>query len=216
MRREIQMRYAVYPGRVINTKMSQAQMDREIGLMEAAADSVEKMAKNGLFRESWNTMATARSLTSQELVALLLETQNKANSLAEAGQLVEAYRETVKLAGFTLRLAELIKEIHEKPAADASAQAVNPIPALPAHPPLPQKDFSAVVDRKDLGLEYASAEQREGILRLLNHPAINRSEKTKQLLNINRRTPSQAEAIIARLNDMIRDHEGPIAYRQAS
>ncbi|MEJ7662498.1 MAG: hypothetical protein WKG07_24500 [Hymenobacter sp.] len=35
-------------------------------------------------------------------------------------------------------------------------------------------------------MQYATASQKEEIIRLLNHPVITRPEKTKMLLNINR------------------------------
>ncbi|MDF7810735.1 hypothetical protein [Hymenobacter sp. YC55] len=213
LHREIRMRYAVYPGRVLNSKMSQDEMDREIGTMQAAADSLEKMAKNGLFRDSWNIMAASRSLSSQDLVAQLVQTQNKANGLAEAGELVQAYQEAVKLAGYTLRLAELIKEIHERTSgenhdfsASTTATAV----------PMPRVPIPAGIAAKDLGPNYASPELRQEILDLLGHPAIDRQEKTKQLLNINRRTTKQAEEAIQRLKYIISEKEGPIEYRKAS
>lgn len=45
----------------------------------------------------------------------------------------------------------------------------------------------------------ATKEQKQDIVRLLNHPAVSRPRKTKVLLNINRLTDAQAVAIIVTL-----------------
>ncbi len=46
---------------------------------------------------------------------------------------------------------------------------------------------------------YATGEQKEEIIRLLNHPAVSRPRKTKELVGINRLTEAQAVALIADL-----------------
>lgn len=52
---------------------------------------------------------------------------------------------------------------------------------------------------------YATAWQKEEIIRLLNHPAITRQEKTKALLNLNKHNPEQADVAIAKLKQDISD-----------
>ena len=54
---------------------------------------------------------------------------------------------------------------------------------------------------------YASASQKEEIIRLLNHPVITRPEKTKMLLNINRLDEERAMQAIAKLRKAIDDRE---------
>ncbi|GAA4362076.1 hypothetical protein GCM10023185_29630 [Hymenobacter saemangeumensis] len=48
-------------------------------------------------------------------------------------------------------------------------------------------------------ISYATASQKETIIRLLNHPAVTRQMKTKCLLNINRLTVETANKVIADL-----------------
>jgi hypothetical protein len=43
LKREVGMRYAVYPGRVRAGKMKQAEMDERIGLLESTIDRLKKL-----------------------------------------------------------------------------------------------------------------------------------------------------------------------------
>jgi hypothetical protein len=45
VQRELRMRREVYPRRVVNKKMSQAQADREIAVMEAIVDDYDRSSK---------------------------------------------------------------------------------------------------------------------------------------------------------------------------
>ena len=56
-------------------------------------------------------------------------------------------------------------------------------------------------------VQYATASQKEEIIRLLNHPVITRPEKTKMLLNINRLDEERALQSIAKLRKAIDDRE---------
>ena len=60
-------------------------------------------------------------------------------------------------------------------------------------------------------IEYATASQKEEIIRLLNHPLITRQEKTKMLLNIPRLDEERATQAIAKLRNAIEDREGTSA-----
>jgi len=60
-------------------------------------------------------------------------------------------------------------------------------------------------------IQYATASQKEEIIRLLNHPLITRQEKTKMLLNINRLDEERATQAIAKLRKAIEDREGTTA-----
>lgn len=63
---------------------------------------------------------------------------------------------------------------------------------------------------------YATKEQKDEIIRLLNHPVITRLEKTKMLININRLDKARADEAITKLNKAITDREasGPSASEQ--
>lgn len=56
-------------------------------------------------------------------------------------------------------------------------------------------------------VKYASAKQKEEIIRLLNNPVITRQEKTKMLLNINKLDEERAVQVIAKLNKVIEERE---------
>lgn len=204
LHREVQMRYAVYPGRVAGGKMTQADMDREIGMMSAAAQTIERMAKNGSFRALYNAAAEARTYSHAELMDQITRTQQRANQFTTDGNMQSTQVECLKLAGLTLRLSELIGELLEKPQADAPVVSA-PDFQLPATP--------ATAAAND-GL--ATKEQRIEIMRLLSHPAIERREKTKVLLNINRLNAEKATDAIEHLNATIDAYDGPTHYAKAS
>lgn len=56
-------------------------------------------------------------------------------------------------------------------------------------------------------IKYATAKQKEEIIRLLNNPAITRQEKTKYLLNINKFSEEQAAEKIGKIKKVIKDRE---------
>ncbi|PTX18501.1 hypothetical protein C8N40_106301 [Pontibacter mucosus] len=56
-------------------------------------------------------------------------------------------------------------------------------------------------------VRYASAKQKEEIIRLLNNPTITRQEKTKMLLNINRFDEERAAQAIDKLKKVIEERE---------
>ncbi|MBB6610793.1 hypothetical protein H7F15_07065 [Pontibacter sp. Tf4] len=56
-------------------------------------------------------------------------------------------------------------------------------------------------------VRYASAKQKEEIIRLLNYPVITRQEKTKMLLNINRFDEERAAQAIEKLKKVIEERE---------
>jgi hypothetical protein len=60
-------------------------------------------------------------------------------------------------------------------------------------------------------IQYATASQKEEIIRLLNHPLITRQEKTKMLSSINRLDEERATQAIAKLRKAIEDREGTTA-----
>lgn len=76
----------------------------------------------------------------------------------------------------------------------AEATPMKAVPAEPAEAPAP-------------AIAYATAAQKEEIIRLLNHPVITRQEKTKMLLNINRLDEERANQAVAKLRKAIEDRE---------
>ncbi|GAB3202169.1 hypothetical protein ABID22_003840 [Pontibacter aydingkolensis] len=66
---------------------------------------------------------------------------------------------------------------------------------------------SAATEEQSASVRYASAKQKEEIIRLLNNPTITRQEKTKMLLNINRFDEERAAQAIEKLKKVIEDRE---------
>ena len=81
-------------------------------------------------------------------------------------------------------------------AAAAASKVEEPAPA------------SDVATEDSASVRYASAKQKEEIIRLLNNPVITRQEKTKMLLNINRFDEERAAQAIEKLKKVIEDREG--------
>jgi hypothetical protein len=85
-----------------------------------------------------------------------------------------------------------------------TAEAVSEAPeaqqvAEPAQP--------LVAPAEPTAIKYASAKQKEEIIRLLNNPVITRPEKTKMLLNINKLDEERAQQVIAKLVKVIEERE---------
>lgn len=89
--------------------------------------------------------------------------------------------------------------------------------AKPAVPTEKKATMKAAAEAKEQPVEaegadngsvrYASAKQKEEIIRLLNNPVITRQEKTKMLLNINRFDEERAAQAIEKLKKVIEDRE---------
>ncbi len=62
-------------------------------------------------------------------------------------------------------------------------------------------------EEQSASVRYASAKQKEEIIRLLNNPTITRQEKTKMLLNINRFDEERAAQAIEKLTKVIEERE---------
>jgi hypothetical protein len=54
-------------------------------------------------------------------------------------------------------------------------------------------------------IKFATAKQKEEIIRLLNHPVITRQEKTKMLLNINKLDQDRADQAVVKLKQVIEE-----------
>ena len=123
-------------------------------------------------------------------------------SMAQTRAAGKAYRLCLsflmRLAGFEPTPAE---EMDYDAAPKATAPAPQPVAALaPAIRTEESADQAPPV-------QYATASQKEEIIRLLNHPVVTRPEKTKCLLNINRLDEARATDMIAKLKKAIDERE---------
>lgn len=104
-------------------------------------------------------------------------------------------------------------DIHNEDLAQqqASAAAPKPVAAPPVQgSPSPAPSGGAASGGEAVPavpVQYATAPQKEEIIRLLNHPVITRPEKTKMLLNINRLDEERAVQAIAKLRKAIDNRE---------
>ena len=138
-------------------------------------------------------------------------------SMAQTRAIGKAYRNIlawiIRAAGYEPTPAEEMEYTGNVPTpAPAMTVAAEPTPVMravtnapaPAPAEAPAAEAAAPV-------QYATASQKEEIIRLLNHPLITRQEKTKMLLNINRLDEERATQAIAKLRKAIEDREGTSA-----
>lgn len=139
-------------------------------------------------------------------------------SMAQTRAVGKAYRNIlawiIRAAGYEPTPAEEMDYDTNKAAVVAVPAAVAmPAPPMPA-PPMPamqvlptEAPAVAAEAAAATPVQYATASQKEEIIRLLNHPVITRPEKTKMLLNINRLDEERALQSIAKLRKAIDDRE---------
>ena len=129
-------------------------------------------------------------------------------SMAQTRAIGKAYRNClawiIRAAGYEPTPAEEMDYNTNTAAAPAPAVAV--AQAVPAMQVVPA-EVSAPAAEQAAPVVYATASQKEEIIRLLNHPVITRPEKTKMLLNINRLDEERAVQAIAKLRKAIDDRE---------
>ena len=95
----------------------------------------------------------------------------------------------------------------EQPRAAAPAKTMKAVP-VEAEATAPAPVASAPETAEDgPAVKYATAKQKEEIIRLLNNPVITRQEKTKMLLNINKLDEERAKQSIQKLKKVIEDRE---------
>ena len=137
-------------------------------------------------------------------------------SMAQTRAIGKAYRNIlawiIRAAGYEPTPAEEMEYGGNTPTAAQPAMAVVPAaaPAPATEAPAPMQAVVAepvVAAEAPAAVTYASASQKEEIIRLLNHPVITRQEKTKMLLNINRLDDERATQAIAKLKKAIDDRE---------
>ena len=159
-------------------------------------------------------------------------------SMAQTRAIGKAYRNIlawiIRAAGYEPTPAEEMEYAGNVPAAasvtTAASNSADPAPSTgyapnPTKPALITNGPIAPASTVPMGVsgggveeapapvpvQYASASQKEEIIRLLNHPLITRQEKTKMLLNINRLDEERATQAIAKLRKAIEDREGSTA-----
>lgn len=139
-------------------------------------------------------------------------------SMAQTRAIGKAYRNIlawiIRAAGYEPTPAEEVEYTGNVPT-PAAAPSPAPVAAEPQQPvmrAMTNTPAEAVAEAPAAApVQYATASQKEEIIRLLNHPVITRQEKTKMLLNINRLDESRATEAIAKLRKAIEDREGTTA-----
>jgi len=137
-------------------------------------------------------------------------------SMAQTRAIGKAYRNIlawiIRAAGYEPTPAEEMEYSGNVPApAVAPAVVAEPAPVMRAVTTAPAAPAEAPAAEAAAPVQYATASQKEEIIRLLNHPLITRQEKTKMLLNINRLDEERATQAIAKLRKAIEDREGTTA-----
>ncbi|MFD1874376.1 hypothetical protein [Hymenobacter bucti] len=137
-------------------------------------------------------------------------------SMAQTRAIGKAYRNIlawiIRAAGYEPTPAEEMEYTGNVPTPAVAPSVTEPTPVMravtntpaPVEAPAAETPVAAPV-------QYATASQKEEIIRLLNHPLITRQEKTKMLLNINRLDEERATQAIAKLRKAIEDREGTSA-----
>jgi hypothetical protein len=130
-------------------------------------------------------------------------------SMAQTRAIGKAYRNClawiIRAAGYEPTPAEEMDYNTNTVAVAAPAPvAAQPVPAMQV---LPAEVPAIAAEQPAAPVHYATASQKEEIIRLLNHPVITRPEKTKMLLNINRLDEERAVQAIAKLRKAIDDRE---------
>lgn len=126
-------------------------------------------------------------------------------SMAQTRAIGKAYR---NILAWIIRAAGYEPTPAEEMDYSGNEQAAKP--AVPTEKKATMKSSAAEssdAEEQSASVRYASAKQKEEIIRLLNNPTITRQEKTKMLLNINRFDEERAAQAIEKLKKVIEDRE---------
>jgi len=136
-------------------------------------------------------------------------------SMAQTRAIGKAYRNIlawiIRAAGYEPTPAEEMEYSGNVPAPAVAPAVAEPTPVMRAVTTTPTPAEAPAAEAAAAPVQYATANQKEEIIRLLNHPLITRQEKTKMLLNINRLDEERATQAIAKLRKAIEDREGTTA-----
>ncbi|MFC6997980.1 hypothetical protein [Rufibacter roseus] len=139
-------------------------------------------------------------------------------SMAQTRAIGKAYRNAlawiIRAAGYEPTPAEEMDYQGNTPEpkiapAEKPAAAPKTMKAVPAEPVVEAKasEPAQPAGAEEATVKYATARQKEEIIRLLNNPVITRQEKTKMLLNINKLDEERAKQSIGKLKKVIDDRE---------
>ncbi|RNI28143.1 hypothetical protein EFA69_18900 [Rufibacter immobilis] len=139
-------------------------------------------------------------------------------SMAQTRAIGKAYRNAlawiIRAAGYEPTPAEemdyqgnVTEPKVEQAAKPAAAKTMKAVPAEPAAEAAPAVATPVAPVAEETVVKYATAKQKEEIIRLLNNPVITRQEKTKMLLNINKLDEERAKQSIQKLKKVIEDRE---------
>lgn len=128
-------------------------------------------------------------------------------SMAQTRAIGKAYRNIlawiIRAAGYEPTPAE---EMDYQTVPQPAAQPMEAPRPAPTQPVMQVAAPTTEDDTPDV--RYATAKQKEEIIRLLNNPVITRAEKTKMLLNINKLDDQRAQQSIDKLRQAIAEREG--------
>ncbi len=135
-------------------------------------------------------------------------------SMAQTRAIGKAYRNIlawiIRAAGYEPTPAEEMDYSGNEPAKVEQRQAAEPAETKATMKAASTKEAeapAAVAEPETAAVKYASAKQKEEIIRLLNNPVVTRQEKTKMLLNINRLDEERAAQAIDKLKKVIEERE---------
>jgi hypothetical protein len=120
-------------------------------------------------------------------------------SMAQTRAIGKAYR---NILAWIIRAAGYEPTPAEEMEYGGNVQDVKPQPAV-APAPARQAPLEEQEEAPAPAIKYATAKQKEEIIRLLNNPVITRQEKTKMLLNINKVDEERAKQAIDKLKKAI-------------
>ncbi|WP_426490967.1 hypothetical protein [Hymenobacter sp. 102] len=136
-------------------------------------------------------------------------------SMAQTRAIGKAYRNIlawiIRAAGYEPTPAEEMEYGGNTPTVQQPAMAAVSAAPTPEAPAAMKAIAAEPAVAEVAAPAYASASQKEEIIRLLNHPLITRPEKTKMLLNINRLDEERATQAISKLKKAIDDRENGTA-----
>ncbi|MGV3538615.1 MAG: hypothetical protein ACO1OQ_02325 [Rufibacter sp.] len=138
-------------------------------------------------------------------------------SMAQTRAIGKAYRNAlawiIRAAGYEPTPAEEMDYQGNQPEhkAESAVKPAAPAKTMKAVPAEPVAETKAATPEaataEEANVKYATAKQKEEIIRLLNNPVITRQEKTKMLLNINKLDEERAKQSIQKLKKVIDDRE---------
>lgn len=140
-------------------------------------------------------------------------------SMAQTRAIGKAYRNClawiIRAAGYEPTPAEEMDWNTNTPAAAAPTPVAAPT-AQPTMQVVAAEKTAPAPTVAEVPVQYATASQKEEIIRLLNHPVITRPEKTKMLLNINRLDEERAVQAVAKLRKAIDERENASPQKAAA